>query len=259
MSKAIQLLIGIIIVLALYPVNGYSAQCVLSEDFDDQALDERLTVYGKNWQALSPPQYNLNAAGRNAGGYAFSSGTTNMAHLCWMGETMLSPWPTDELYVSFWMRYPTFSRSDSMENLKVFYPHWENARSYVHFTLSDSNTIYYSAMANGTLLTGGNWLDCPGQTDGAWHHYEFYINFAAGISRFWYDGKLKVDDIFGTGVWTNSVYSIMVPSIDGEEPGNFSRQVDDLDIWDGMPAPGDLAVQNVKPLSPSGLSLQLVN
>jgi len=41
--------------------------------------------------------------------------------------------------------------------------------------------------------------------------------------------------IFGTGVWGSDVHVIAVPCIDGEEPGRFSRQVDDLEIWDGMP------------------------
>lgn len=258
MFKAIHVLVAITLMLALYPVNGFSAQCLLSESFDGRVLDERLVVYGKNWQVLNPPQYNLNAKGRDGIGYAFSSGTNSEAHLCWMGST-LNPWPTDELYVSFWMRYPTFVRSDAMENLKVFYPHWDNAKSYVHFTLSDSDTIYYSAMARGSVVTAGNWLKCPKQTDGKWHHYEFYINFSEGVSRFWYDGSLKVDDVFGTGIWTNSVYSIITPSIDGEEPGKFSRQVDDLDIWDGMPQRGAVARQDAaSPSSPSGLVLKVI-
>ena len=237
MFRTIRLLAAALFVAALYPVNGLAAQCLLSENFDGRVLDDRLTVYGKNWQVLSPPQYNLNATGREGAGYAFSSGTNSQAHLCWMGDT-LNPWPTDELYVSFWMRYPTFVRNDSMENLKVFYPHWDGAKSYVHFTLSDSDTIYYSAMAEGSVLTAGNWLECPKQTDGKWHHYEFYINFNEGVSRFWYDGALKVDDAFGTGIWTSNLYSIIAPSIDAEEPGKFSRQVDDLEIWDGMPEQG---------------------
>jgi hypothetical protein len=243
MSRALNLLIAITLVLALTPMDGFSAQCFLQEDFDDQVLDERLTAYGHNWQVLSPPDYHLDAAGRDGTGRAFSSGTTSMAHLCWMGDTMPDPWPSDGLYVSFWMRYPAFSRCDAMENLKIFYPRWEGAKSYVHFTLSDKDTVYYSAMAGGSVLTAGNWLDCPDQTDGKWHRYEFYVNFDEGISRFWYDGVLKVDDVFGTGVWGNDVHVIAAPCIDGEEPGSFSRQVDDLEIWDDRPEQADLAEQ----------------
>ena len=64
MSKALQLLIGIVFVSILYPADGFSSQCLIMEDFDDQVLDERLTVYGKNWKVLSPPQYNLEGQGK---------------------------------------------------------------------------------------------------------------------------------------------------------------------------------------------------
>jgi hypothetical protein len=81
----------------------------------------------------------------------------------------------------------------------------------------------------------------PSQTDGSWHHYEFYVNFAQGISRFWYDGARKVDDAFGTGVWTRDMYYITAPSIEGNDPRNFSRQVDDWEVWNGMPEPAWLS------------------
>jgi hypothetical protein len=150
---------------------------------------------------------------------------------------MLKPWPSDEMYVSFWMRYPTFVNTDSHENIKVFYPHWNGTSGYVHYAMSSTNLIYYSANSNGRAIDGGVWLTCPNQADGRWHRYEFYVKFSQGVSRFWYDGVLKLDKRYGSGVWTNDMNSIDVPSMDGEEPGTFTRQMDDLEIWTGMPAP----------------------
>jgi hypothetical protein len=211
------------------------ADRLLHEDFDDQALDPGFDVYGSNWEELSPPQYNLDETGRGGAGYCFSSGTVSEAYLCWMNDVP-NPWPSDELYVSFWMRYPTFESTDTMENFKIFYPHWNGAQSYVHYSMASTDSVYYSARGNEVMLATGNWLSCPGQADGAWHHYEFFIQFSTGTSRFWYDGELKVDDAYGEGVWIpNTVYYVSAPSIDAEEPGVFSRQVDDWEAWDGMP------------------------
>ncbi len=107
------------------------------------------------------------------------------------------------------------------------------------------------------MMTMGNWLECPNQTDGQWHHYEFYIKFSEGVSRFWYDGALKVDDVFGTGVWTNEMFYISVPSIDGEAPiGSFSREVDDWEVWDGMPDP--VAQRSKTPPAPTEIALRIM-
>jgi hypothetical protein len=227
------------VLLVLVPLTaasgGRAADRLLHEDFDDRVLDPGFVVYGSNWEELSPPQYTLDETGRGGAGYCFGSGTVSEAYLCWMNDVP-NPWPSDELYVSFWMRYPTFESTDSMENFKVFYPHWNGARSYVHYSMASTDSIYYSARGNEVMLTTGNWLSCPGQADGAWHHYEFYVQFSTGTSRFWYDGELKVDDAYGEGVWIpNTVYYVSAPSIDAEEPGVFSRQVDDWEAWDGMP------------------------
>ena len=231
--------IGLILTAADW---AFAANQLLYENFDDQLLDVRFVIYGNNWAVLSPPQYNLTEVGRGGTGYCFSSGTIATAYTCWM-QNVPHPWPSDEMYVSFWMRYPTFESTDSHENIKLFYPHWDGTSSYVHYSMAGEDTIYYGAYGQGQMLTNSNWLNCPDQTDGNWHHYVFYVKFSTGISRFWYDGVLKVDDAFGTGLWTNAVYYISAPSIDAEDPGIFSRQVDDWEAWDGMPNttgnPGD--------------------
>jgi len=209
---------------------------LLYENFNDKVLDSRLVprIYGA---IAALPQYSYASPGRGGTGYSFASGTVAATWVQWPSSAMLKPWPSDEMYVSFWMRYPKFVNTDSHENIKIFYPHWNGISSYVHYAMSSSNVIYYSANSNNTAIDGGVWLTCPNQTDGQWHHYEFYVKFSQGISRFWYDGVLKLDRRYGTGKWTNDVSSIDVPSMDGEEPGTFTRQTDDLEIWDGMPTP----------------------
>ncbi|OFZ39782.1 MAG: hypothetical protein A2504_12380 [Bdellovibrionales bacterium RIFOXYD12_FULL_39_22] len=221
------------------PVATTSATRLMYENFDDQVINPSMSVYGAygatGYVLQLPPQYNLDQVGRGGSGFAFSSGTVNQAWPSW-DKNLPNPWPSDEMYVSFWIRYPTFTSTDTMENFKVFYPHWNGADSYAHFSMGDTNTIYYSAKGNGTMLSISNYLSCPNQTDGNWHHYEFFVKFSTGISRFWYDGILKLNHNYGSGVWTpNPISYIAAPMIDGEEPGTFSRQVDDWEAWDSMP------------------------
>lgn len=213
----------------------WAAECLLSENFDSKVLDGRLAVYNKYWALMAPPQFRLDAVGRNGTGHCFSSGTVSEVYPCWV-RGLSTPWPTDELYVSYWMRYPKFVPTDpANENLKLFYPHWDGTASYAHYAMTGPGTVYYSAMAKGAFIASGRWLSCPGMTDGKWHHYQFHVKFSEGVSRFWYDGALMVNDAYGAGTWSNLVYYVSAPSIDAEDPGIFSRQVDDLEIWDGVP------------------------
>ncbi len=235
MSKLIKSVVVGTLLSVLVPVCGFAANRLLYENFDDQVLDGRLSprVYGG---IAAPPQYTFAGPGRDGRGFCFSSGTVADVFLQWPTQKLPKPWPSDELYVSFWMRYPTFVSSDPNENIKIFYPHWDDAVSYVHFTMVDADTVYYSARGrDNNMVSVGTYMTCPNMTDGNWHHYEFYVKFSEGASRFRYDGVSKLDHRYGPGVWTNNVYAIDTPSMDGEEPGVFSRQVDDLDIWDGMP------------------------
>ncbi len=255
MSHAAKITTMIMLVFMLCQADGYAANRVFYENFDDKVLDSRFGVYGHNWAPMTPPQYNLGAVGRNGKGYCFSSGSVNEANLLWKKD-IYNPWPTDELYVSFWMRYPTFRSTDAHENIKFFYPRWDGIDSYVHYAMSSNNSVYYSAMSRGSMVTAGRWLTCPNQVDGKWHHYEFYIKFSTGVSKFWYDGSLKVNDTFGRGKWTNTMYYIHAPSIDAEEPGSFSRQVDDYEVWDGMPSSNS---SNGTALpAPSGVSIRIM-
>jgi len=140
MSNLIKLVVISSILSVSVPVSGFAANRLLHENFDSQVLDSRLTprVYSG---VAAPPQYTFSSPGRDGGGSCFASGTIPDAFLQWPVEQIPKPWPSDELYVSFWMRYPTFASVDPNENIKIFYPHWDDAMSYVHFTMVDTNTV----------------------------------------------------------------------------------------------------------------------
>src|SRR3989339_97560 len=245
-KKTILLIPGFIFLVLLFGLAGNAkaqTACpsastpglLLCEDFNDQQLDSRMRSWSSAGTMLSSPQYNLASVGRGGSGYCFSSGTVNEANLVWRYD-IPNPWPSDEMYFSMWMRYPTYTNTDTMENFKLFYPHWNGTASYVHYSAVDNNGIYYSASGNGEMISISNWLNCPNQMDGNWHHYEFYVKFSTAISRFWYDGVLKLDHNYADGSWNPStMYYIWAPSIDAEEDGVLSRQVDDWQVWDRMP------------------------
>jgi hypothetical protein len=249
-----------VLMVLLLGIDGNAANRLLYENFDDGVIDSRLTVFGNSWNILSPPQYNLNESGRSGSGRCFTSGSISAAYLCWR-TNVPSPWPTDEFYVSFWMRYPKCVITDSVnENLKIFYPHWDGVDSYVHYSMAQPDLVYYSAKARGTMIASSRWITCAGMTDGKWHHYEFHVKFSTGISKFVYDGVVKVDDAYGPGKWSNSMYYFSIPSVNGRSvpedpnPGNYSRQVDDIEIWDGAPgARSDVEV----PKAPYGVKARI--
>ncbi|MFO7972000.1 MAG: hypothetical protein R6U40_09645 [Desulfobacterales bacterium] len=237
-AKTMCILILTVLFVFAFSFQAFSASRLMYENFDDRTINSDLKVKG----SLTKPdlvfgEYEFVNPGKNGTGYSLCSGTVSEIGLFWI-DNVPKPWPTDELYVSFWMRYPEFTSTDTNENFKFFYPHWDGGKSYVHFSAVDHDTVYYSARdKNGNMIsTGQSWLGCSYQLDGNWHHYEFYIKFSAGISKFWYDGVLKIDHEYGSGVWTNEdIYYLWAPCIDAEEDGIFSRQIDDWEVWDGMP------------------------
>lgn len=205
---------------------------LLSENYDDQTLDARIGIYDGNMVPVSPPVYNLTTVGRGGTGYCLASGTS----ADWRQQIAITPWTSDEFYVSFWMAYPTYEYTDPNENFKVFYPRWDATTSYVHFSATADDTIYYSArQKTGAMLEVSVYLTCTDMFQGAWHHYEFYVQFSTATVRFWYDSVLKLERAYGGGYWTASVDYFDAPGADAEEAGTFSRQIDDLEIWDGMP------------------------
>jgi len=82
-----------------------------------------------------------------------------------------------------------------------------------------------------------------------------YVKFSTGVARFWYDGVLKIDRTIGS--WTGSVYYVSAPSIDADAKGTFSRQVDDWEVWDGMPSTSQPTPDTNPPAKVTGVEVEL--
>jgi len=235
-----------ILVLICNPGLTSAASLIYSEDFEDQDIDQPSVGSISVVRSIGPlinctngVDYVVDEPGRDESNGSFLSLqlVDNLSAECWLWWPYSTQWPTNQMYVSFWARYPHFTSTDAHENIKLFYPHWDGVDSYVAYDLSSEDVMYHSEKSNGEYVSTGNWLTVPNQTDGNWHHYEFYLDIEQGISSFTYDGSVVWDQNWGPGTWTTpwDLYYITIGMIDAEEQGDFTRQFDDIEIWDGLP------------------------
>lgn len=238
-------------VVCLLTCQAQAATRLIYENFDDQAIDSHFTIYGNNWATMSPPQYNLTTSGRGGAGYCFASGTLATPYLCYE-NSVPNPWPSNEMYCSWYMRYPTWVQNHTNENVKFFYPHWNGTNNAFELARTSETGAFYCIYRDGGAAAGGS-FSLSEQNDTNWHHYETYVNFATGAYYFKIDSITKLS---GTvGAITGQIYYISIGSIDATNDPNdgsaseFSRQFDDVEIWDGIPdeepAPAPPTISNV--------------
>lgn len=262
-------LIKTVLLLALLPSMVWGATKHIDEDFDDQALDSRLRVYGNDWTALTENTgYTLSEAGNGGSGYCITSGNVQAISVNWgvLGiGNVPNPWPTDEFYVSYWTRYTGVSFSHSDPNIKIGYPHWSGTNNALEIRISNTTGAVQVIPYNGGGLfcasygigscsppTGGRYAtvysSASGIFDGNWHHLEYYVNMATGDYHVWWDSALIVDQNVET-TWAGQIYYLNAGSIDADGSETFTRQIDDIEMWDGMPdstpAPAPPTISNV--------------
>jgi hypothetical protein len=241
-----KILIFSFIVLVIRVPFLHSATLKYSEDFENHILNQPSTGRISVVRSIGPlvtctegVDYVLDAKGRNGSNGSFLSLQREglLDAECWMWWVYGDTWPTNEIYVSMWVAYPHFVNTDSHENIKLFYPHWDGTDSYVAWDLSNPNAYYHSERSHGEYITNSNWISTPNAADGNFHHYEFFIDVANTIHRFWYDGVLVWDNKGTDVLWTTplNLYYLTFGMIDAEEHGDFTRQFDDIEVWDGMP------------------------
>jgi len=206
----------------------FAANRLIYENFDDQKISSPVYLgQGNSYTWVT---------GRNGSGSAifFRLSDNRDSGICWQP----GKWPTDEVYISNWMRYPDFTRDSggAIENMKILYLHI-TAPSTPNYSATDIYAPTY--LHTSVNINGKSAIKDYGTvnvTDGKWHHYEWYFNIANGTVRLWIDGNKELDKSCGPGWPTGSIYRICSPSIDAGEESTFSRQIDDWEVWDGMPS-----------------------
>ena len=252
----------LIYLFLLIPLLLYSqGTLIYSENFNDGDLDAPTfgSFYGTgvvlgNWiNSVEGVDHSFDSTGYT--GYCMSSvGKLDKdPHIVWTMDS--GDWTTDEFYVSYWVRFP-YAVMTSYPNLKLFYPHWNGTASYVHLAMgqADGSSHYYSAHGSaGQVLEQSAYIQTPNLCDGQWHRCEAWVKFSTSQFRFWYDGILRKDANYADGVWTNAIYYLTLGFKEDAGGGDlFTRQLDDVEIWDGMP--GDYPDDTFAPTASGDLS-----
>lgn len=241
--------------------SSFASTKIYDEDFDDQDADALngggltasvvITNDSAHPSAADSEDYSWET-GRGESGYCLSdngstpAGATTFLYFYGFGGSFPA---SNQIYISFWQRFSAYTPDPdpgNNENIKTFYMRWCSTLAYVHYSIYTSpSTMFYSAKnCSGSVITVGT--NYPGTggvnlADGNWHHIEFFVDFDEAISKYWVDDTLLVDDDYSNSVWSSfsNLSWIEIPSIDGEEANVFTRQFDDIEIWDGMPTGGD--------------------
>lgn len=214
--------------------GGAGGTLLVSENFDDQTITLPLRLINGSLQDLSAPgDFTFETPGRGGAGYCAETLGDADARFTVFSSVLSGP-PT-RFYLSFWMRFASFTSTDPHENMKVFYPHFSPSQSYVHVTMQSGSTLLYGVMHDDVMIYQGGSMNCPDMTDGDWHHYEWYIDLPTRTFRAWYDSVLKADHTFTGDSWSAPWY-VSSPGEDAEEAGTWERQVDDWELYDDMPS-----------------------
>lgn len=272
----------LILMILLITTSASAAQRRMYENFDDQDVDSpwQARVYGGF--NIVPPRCSYDV-GRNGTGYCIGSGSDlGNDDAVWI-ESGYGEWPTDEYYVSFWVKYPVAVYQNTGENIKLFYPGFGTG-SVIESGLENLSTgasVIFAWYNN--VLQFNSYVTFPNAADGNWHHYEWWVKFSTGALKMWYDRPegdftteadiaapttgtyLKLNRINSAGTWGAQTISRMnAGSMDASGDSNFTRFIDDVEVWDGIPGesltPPTVIppVDTTPPTPPSGVTTNII-
>ena len=205
------------------------ANCIFKESFDNQsgswssadcevppALGS-MTLYTTNLNEDIPAVYNTHytwGTGRGGSGQCLQGAANKAVYIYW---PIAANWPTDEMYISFWLKYPSYS-GESWMNLKSLYvKQTDNVAHLVAAVGAAPGPPWYNITTGG----GAIWSDCTNyfgssnHLDGNWHHYEYWVKMAsAGQLKIWYDGVLDTDISQSNSGWNQYIFNIFYRDIE---------------------------------------------
>lgn len=239
-------------------VPCWSADKIADEDFDDQSVSSvfagstsRIYDYGGTWTELSIGGGGYTwGTGRGGTGYSMGTGTTLDPFVF---EYVNTASFTDEIYISYYLQYPSYTTTGSNDNIKMMY-----LIGILEIGETGSSIYYmvYNGASAATRVSGSNaagYLAITSTRDGNWHRWEAYVNRTTGNVKVWYDrpeGNWTDDDVVidTTVAAVGPFYWLEVPSFTNTAV-QFTRFVDDIEVWNGMPdstpAPAPPTLSNV--------------
>lgn len=242
--------------IALITTEAKGANLLFSEDFETGMLRNTIpSSSGGDTHNISAILLNPERSENSKwAAEVVYSGTNNLQHLI----CIIPPYSTQELYIKYYYRHK--------EDFDIHHNHKmgrliENDDTYPaqQMELQRFNGSDYKVQGMGAIVN--KWHSGP-SFDGAWHKYEIFLKYNSsadesdGTIKVWIDGVLRVDlDANAKFITENPVADhifrkIYLPGNFADKPtGDDTYQVDDIEIWDGMP---------LTDLTPTGLIIQPV-
>jgi hypothetical protein len=252
----------LIIIILMIPEISLSATLKFSANFDNKSYPTYayinnyyqggIVYWGGTGQELSAilgKEYQW-VTGRSGTGYALQgvinnaegTGTGTWPYLNWWPQ---ENWPTNELYISFWMKYVNYVRDENFkpyENIKLHYSYFSqgggNSPSNEWGVTTPSppaNEYYWQVRDVKNVDQGSGWISAN-DMDGGWHHYEWLYNFSTKNVKMWIDSNLKIDHTNTLLGWNGFVRNLEFGSLVGTGPNSKgTRAFDDIEVWDGKP------------------------
>ena len=239
----IKICLVLLIVLCFFITSVFSATLRFSEDFDDEDVDSPFTARVYGFWDIVPPKCSY-PEGRGGTGYCYSSGDDHDVFVAYERGSINESWPyPEEVYLSWYIKYPSWvDDEDGHWNAKFFYcQEKENNGAWEMVHSRPETGVFFSQIrGDGAVVQDNTWSTTTNAWDGNWHRYEIYIHRTQGIYKFWYDGTLLIDKTLGQ-IMSTSEYDFSFGSIDAETVNVFTRSIDDIEMWDGMPPGGGVA------------------
>jgi len=225
-------------------LNSYAANKILYENFDDKNFNNG--TFG----SISEEQGSgATWVSDGNGGYARSeyhaAGSSNQP-----SRLKFSPgkeWPTNLVFVRYKLRWVSYnSSSTGNQNIKIFRLLKDSNHYYWHHATAAGETPHYTMFniySHGTK--NGDWAypTLSNSSNGQWHTLAYLLNLTNGNGKFWFD-KDPLKDSPTAEIqppsfdWNDRNFSYFaVPADDGGlNDATYTRQYDDVEVWDGMPS-----------------------
>lgn len=244
--------------------NVCAATLLYNENFDDGDFDT--PVFGTieistrtmdgcstppNCVASTPDHYIMSRTGYGDAGYCFSNPTIPADNASKDPYIRIYPssWEHDGFYVSFRLRIVGDPNTDTYQNLKLIYPHWEGTDAYVMYNTTDvtgaTSSLYYSARNNdGDYVESGTYITTDNLSDGNWHKISIWVKFSTAETWLWVDTESETllnytdynnyDD--SSWVGANLYYLSVTLADEGDNTGQWEyKEIDDILIYDEFP------------------------
>ena len=215
--------------------------------------------------------------------------------LDWRGGIDIVSQTPGEMYFSYWFRHDDYRQNlvddGSGEGKLVFFvdERYSTQAMYINNQLAGSSTLRlkYSNGAYSDDWARENWgysslylgnANVQGGTDGKWTKFSYYVNYQENYLQIWVndqimksskhggsysalpsDGRIYFDPDLGLRTKGFQFFWAREKNISGSSNESGYKggwQIDDLEVWDGMPN----GVSSIKsaPASPSGISAKVI-